>query len=90
MATAPIRMNAPKVIVRGAKVIVTWKAAVTNGSAITRYVVDISKGKDKTTSASATKTVFKRLEPGKYRIRVAARNVIGTSPYSSWVKFRIR
>lgn len=89
-ATSPSRMQAPKVVARGAKVIVKWKAADPNGSAITRYLVDISKGKDKTASPSARKAVFKHLKPGKYRIRVAARNVIGTSPYSVWVKIRIR
>ena len=83
-------MNAPKAIVRGAKVIVKWKTAVTNGSPINRYLIDISKGRDKTANAGARKTVFKRLKRGRYKIRVAARNAIGTSPYSTWVKIRIR
>jgi hypothetical protein len=83
-------MSAPKVLIRGRKAILKWKTAVPNGSAITRYLIDISKGKDKTTTASAQRTAFKRLKPGKYRIRIAARNAIGTSPYSTWVKFRIR
>lgn len=39
---------------------------------------------------SASKTVFKRLKPGRDRLRIAARNAIGTSPYSTWVKFRVR
>ena len=59
-------------------------------SPITRYLVDISKGKDKTARASARKAVFKRLTPGRYRIRIAARNAIGTSPYSTWVRLRVR
>ena len=90
VATAPSKMNAPKVVVRGRKVIVKWKTAVTNGSPINRYLIDISKGRDKTAKAGARKTVFKRLKPGRYKIRVAARNAIGTSAYSTWVKIRIR
>lgn len=89
-AAAPRRMSAPKIAVRGRKAIVKWQAAVSNGSPITRYLIDISKGKDKTVGASARKTVFKRLKPGRYRIRIAARNAIGTSPNSTWVKVRIR
>ena len=88
--TAPNRMKAPKVIVRGTRVIVKWKAAVPNGSAIARYLVGISKGKDKRAGASARKTVFRNLKPGRYKVRIAASNAIGTSPYSAWVKFRIR
>jgi murein DD-endopeptidase MepM/ murein hydrolase activator NlpD len=89
-ATAPEQMKAPTVVVRGRRVIVKWKAAEPNGSPITRYLVDISKGKDKTLEVSARKTVFKRLRPGRYRIRIAARNAVGTSPYSAWVKVRVR
>ena len=89
-AAAPSKMRAPKVVTRGRKVIVKWAAATTNGSPITRYLVDISKGKDTTTGASARKVLFKRLRPGRYRIRIAARNAIGMSPYSGWVKFRVR
>ena len=89
-ATAPSRMKAPKVIVRGRKVIVKWKPALANGSPVTRYRIDISKGKDKTAKAGARKIVFKRLKPGRYRIRIAARNAVGTSRYSTWVKIRIR
>ena len=89
-ATTPNKMTAPKVVVRGAKVILKWKAAVPNGSAITRYLIDISKGKDTTSSPSTTKAVYKRLKPGRYRIRIAAQNAIGISPYSTWATVRIR
>ena len=89
-AFAPSRMNAPKLVARGRKVVVTWKAAVANGSPVIRYLIDISKGGDRNTRASARKTVFKRLKPGRYRIRIAARNAMGTSPYSAWVRVRIR
>ena len=41
-------------------------------------------------TGSARKTVFKRLKPGRYKFRIAATNAIGTSPYSAWVKVRIR
>lgn len=90
VATAPSRMRAPKVVVRGRKVIVKWRAATANGSPVVRYRVDISKGKDKAAGPSVRKIVFKRLKPGRYRIRVAARNAVGTSPWSAWVKIRIR
>ena len=83
-------MRAPKVVVRGRKVVVKWKTGIANGSPITRYLIDISKVKDKAANASARRTVFKRLKPGRYRIRIAARNAIGTSPYSAWVRIRIR
>ena len=87
---APSQMKAPKLIVRGTKAIVRWTAASANGSAVSKYVVDISKGKDKTVTGSVRKTVFKRLKPGRYKFRIAATNAIGTSPYSAWVNVRIR
>ena len=89
-ATAPSKMKAPRLAVRGTKAIVRWAAASANGSAVSRYLVDISRGKDKRVGGSARKTVFKRLKPGRYKFRIAATNAIGTSPYSAWVKVRIR
>lgn len=89
-ATVPSKMNAPQVSVRGRKAIVRWRAAASNGSRVTRYVIDISRGKDKTVRARARKTAFRGLKPGKYRIRIAARNAFGLSPYSTRVKIRIR
>ncbi len=50
---APSRMKAPVLLVRGTKVIVRWTAASANGSAVSKYVVDISRGKDKTVTGSA-------------------------------------
>lgn len=88
-ATAPSKMKAPKVIVRGRKVIVKWKAPAANGAPITGYLVDIRKGKDKITRPGVHKVAFKRLKPGTNRIHIAARNTIGTSPFSAWVKVRI-
>ena len=88
-SAVPSRVETPKVIVRGRKIVVKWKPASANGSPITRYLIDISKGKDKTAKARARKGVFKGLKPGRYRVRIAARNAIGTSPYSAWVKVRI-
>jgi hypothetical protein len=80
----------PKATAVGRNAIVKWQAAAFNGSPSTRYLIDISKDKDKAAKAAARKVVFNRLKPGKYRIRIAARNAIGTSPYSTWVKIRIR
>jgi hypothetical protein len=87
---APSQMKAPRLVVRGTKAIVRWTAASANGSAVTTYVVDSSRGKDKTVAGSVRKTVFKRLKPGRCKFRIAATNAIGTSPYSAWVKVRIR
>jgi hypothetical protein len=89
-AGVPEQMQAPKVVVRGSTAILKWTAADPNGSPITRYKVDISKGKDRTLAASAQKTVFKKLKPGRYRVRVAAHNGLGSGSYSTWAKFRIR
>lgn len=88
-AAAPSRMKAPTLLARGTKVIVRWKGATANGSPITRYLVDINKGKDRTRPGSARKAVFKHLDPGRYRVRIAATNAVGTSPYSPWVRIRI-
>jgi hypothetical protein len=57
---------------------------------VSTYAVDISRGKDKTVRGSARRTVFRRLEPGRYKFRIAATNAIGTSPYSAWTKVRVR
>ena len=89
-ATAPDRMAAPRLTVRGNKIIVRWAAAVASGSVVTSYLVDISKGKDKAVGGSARRTTFKRLQPGRYKVRIAGRNAAGTSPFSEWVKARIR
>ena len=88
--TAPSRMNAPRVVVKGHKAIVRWTAASANGSTVSRYTIDISKGRDKTAAGSARKVVFKRLKPGRYTFRVAATNTIGTSPFSARARIRVR
>jgi len=89
-AGVPRRMGAPQVVVRGTKAMVTWTAANPNGAPITRYKVDISTGRDRSLAAGARTTVFKGLDPGRYRVRIAARNAIGLGPYSTWTGFRIR
>ena len=89
-ASPPSRMARPGVVVRGSKAVVTWSAATPNGSPVTRYLVDVDKGRDKSVPGDARRTVLKKLEPGRLRIRVAARNAVGDSPYSPWVKVRVR
>lgn len=89
-AAAPFRMKAPKAVSSDRNVVVRWKAANNNGSAITRYIVDISKGKSKSAGSSARRAVFKNLAPGRYRVRVAAKNAIGRSPFSAWTVVRVR
>lgn len=88
-AAAPGRMSAPRLRSRGTRVVVRWQAASANGSPITRYVIDISRGKDKTRPGGARKAVFRHLKPGRYKFRIAAANGIGTSPYSARARIRI-
>jgi hypothetical protein len=88
-ATAPLRMAAPKVKVKGRKVTVRWAGATSPTSAVTTYLVDLSKGTDRSAKGSARKLVLK-LKPGRYKIRVAALNATGWSPSSAWAKVRVR
>lgn len=89
-ATAPSQMKAPRLAVRGSRAVVRWAAASANGSPVSAYVIDISKGKDKTVGGAARKVVFKRLRPGRYKFRISATNAMGTSSFSAWAKVRIR
>lgn len=85
--SAPAAMRLSKVVVRGRKAIVRWTSVPASA---TQVVVDLSKGKDRTTPVSLRKLVLKRLNPGRYKVRIAARNDVGTSPFSAWVRFRVR
>jgi hypothetical protein len=89
ISAAPLRMAPPKVKVKGRKVTVKWAAATSSTSAVRTYLVDLSKGTDRSAKGSARKLVLK-LRPGKYKIRVAALNATGWSPSSRWVKVRVR
>jgi hypothetical protein len=89
-SAAPARMRPPTAVVRGTRVVVRWRAAIANGSPVIRYLIDASWGKDRTVAGHVRKVVFRRLEPGRYRFRVAARNARGTSPYSRWISIRVR
>lgn len=88
VASVPGRMRAPRVVVRGRKVVVRW-AESGSDPAVTHYVVDRFTGRDRVVR-SGLRTVFKRMKPGRHRVRVAARNAAGVSPFSVWVKFRVR
>ena len=83
-------MDAPRVTKRGRKVIVRWTSARDNGSAVTQYVVDISRGRDKRAAPWARKVVYKGLKPGRYRFRVTAANAVGQSDPSPWARVRVR
>ena len=89
-AGPPSQVARPQVVVRGTKAIVTWSAATPRGTPVTGYVVDIDRGRDRSAPSSARKAVFKRLQPGRYQVRVAARSGLGTAPYSSWATLRVR
>jgi hypothetical protein len=86
----PGRTRAPRVSVRGNRVVVRWQQPTANGALVVGYVVDISRGRDKILGAKARRTVFKRLKPGRYKIRVASRSAAGTAPFSGWTKIRVR
>lgn len=88
-AGVPSKMKAPKVRVKGRKVLVMWVEPASNGRAIARYLIDLSKGKDKRVAGGARKLALKKLKPGKYKVRIAAVNAIGRGSHSVWVKFRI-
>jgi hypothetical protein len=83
-------MAAPVVSVRGSKAIVRWIAAGANGSTVSTYTIDISRGRDRSVAGAARKVIFKNLAPGLYRFRVAATNAVGTSPFSARARVRVR
>ncbi|WP_374456221.1 fibronectin type III domain-containing protein [Nocardioides sp.] len=87
-ATAPSRMGAPRCTARRRAVVVRWKAP-TSSSPVTGYLVDISKGRTRTVTTTGRRVKVRHLSPGRYRIRVAARNAAGLSPYSRWVAVRV-
>lgn len=92
-AGTPKKMARPKVSVKGRTVTVRWSKAKANGTPVTRYVVDVKPNrsvKDKTLRSSVRRTTLKKLKPGRYKVRVTARNAVGTSRPSSWVTFRVR
>lgn len=89
-ASVPGRMKAPRVVARGRDVTVRWRTANGNGHRVTRYVIDISKGKTKTARANSRRVVFKGLTPGRYRVRVAARNSEGRSRFSRWAVIQVQ
>lgn len=84
----------PKVTVKATKgkFTVSWKAAPSNGAALTSYVVQYSaNGKTwttlKTTKATVRKTTTTKGTKGKkYSFRVVATNDVGTGSYSKVVK----
>lgn len=88
VARAPSPMGRPTVTVRGSRVTIRWQAAIPNGSPVTQYVVDLSRGKDRTTGPTA-RSVTVRLAPGRYRVRTTARNAVGVAPYGPWRAFRV-
>lgn len=88
-AAAPSRMVAPRLRLRGRSIVVRWRAPDANGSTIRRFLVELDPGRIRRVSAVSRRTVFTRLEPGRYRVRVAAKNGVGRSPYSRWVSVRV-
>ncbi|CUR58096.1 exported hypothetical protein [metagenome] len=87
---APGRMAALSVTVRNRRVVARWSAAKSPGSLVTKYVLDISRGRDRTATGGARKLSFGKLPRGSYRIRIAAVNAVGRSPYSAWTRVRVR
>ncbi|MDR7253410.1 hypothetical protein J2X46_002395 [Nocardioides sp. BE266] len=88
--TAPARMKAPRLSARRRTMTVVWTAASSPDSLVTKYRIDLSKGRDRTTTGGITRLVIRRLKPGTYRVRVSALNAVGWSPYSGWARIRVR
>lgn len=86
-ALPPGRVPKPKAKVRGNKVIVKWSAPnAASGSAVTRFLITATPGKDKVASETKRRVVFKRLKPGKYKFTVTAVNVAGKGAASKSVR----
>lgn len=86
---APGRVAKPTALVKGRKVVLRWKPAESNGSAITRYRVTGAKPFARVVG-SKTKLVYKGVKPGTYRVRVAARNDVGWGAPSKTLKVRVK
>lgn len=88
-AAAPDRMAKPRLAQRGRSIVVRWRAPDANRSSIRRFLVELAPGKVRRVSAGSRRTVFTRLQPGLCRVRTAAVNGVGRSPFSRWVSIRV-
>ncbi len=89
-AGRPTPVGRPTAKVVGTRVVVTWKAANANGTPITAYRVDISKGKDQVLRGTSLKATFTGLRRGAYSFRVVAVNAVGAAAASARVDVRVR
>ncbi len=89
-AGVPARVAKPTVTVQKGTVTVAWKAPAPNGAPITRYVLDLSRGADRTVSGSVTRATLRGLPRGSYRLQVIAVNAVGRATPSPAVTWRIR
>jgi hypothetical protein len=88
-ATAPGRVPAFPVKVRGSSAVITWSAPTNGGSEITGYRVTVN-GNARLTAGTTRKLELTRLKRGVYMVQIAARNIVGYGRNSSTVKFRCR
>ena len=91
-AGAPLRMATPRAQVRGRTVTVRWTAATANGDPLTGYLVTVKGARNRAAraTATATRTVMRRMRPGRYTVRLQAINGLGHSPLSPVARVRIR
>lgn len=91
--SVPKRVARPKLKAPGhGKLVVRWKPAVTQGSAISEYIVKVSGAGTKQVSGTKHSVVFKHLRPGKtVTAKVRAINGVGAGKYSkASKKVRVR
>lgn len=86
---APSRPAKPVATVKGHTVTVDWPPVDPHGSPVTSYRVESSTGATRTTAGTVTRSVFRRLPPGRHKFRVTAVNAVGSSPASAWVRVRV-
>ncbi|TIC83621.1 fibronectin type III domain-containing protein, partial [Nocardioides sp. GY 10113] len=89
-AGVPTQVKKPSARVAKGHLVVTWRAPHANGSPVSRYRIDINKGKDMTVGRTTRKATFRHLGPGRYTVRVIAINAVGASTPSARISIRIR
>lgn len=80
----------PAVRVKGRTVTITWKPAAANGAPITSYTVTGAKPASRAVGGGVRKLVVRSLKPGRYKIRVTARNAVGAGAASPSVTVKVR
>jgi hypothetical protein len=83
------RVAKPRVVVKGARVTVSWAAPTDGRLPITKYQVVRRPGKALTVPSSKRRVVIKGLGKGVHRFAVIAYSAVGAGTTSKYVKVRI-